>query len=598
MPVSRETAKRLAAERLSIVDQETTIRFQFLPVFLVERILAQSGAIEGSLSQTLTRYKRATGNIIAAEKAAVRPYVKANPAIHFPLSKPELEALKNLVDLQASSRLGKRWQDHHASLLHSESARHMAAAANAFAGLITRAREAEHTQKQIRLAEAHEARQRQRQRQDQARLAAQAEAKRIAAEEKANRLAAQAEAKRVAAEEKASRLAAQAQAKRIADERARIAAETVRAANTFHASGPATATGPLFMTAAGAVAVAEAATLTLQAAIGEAISALGGLAASVGAGAVVGVTALLYSSKLGNGELTERYAFSTSLTDLAPDSRQDLHAIAAAGGKADLPYRVSSKTAADGQSEIFVVKTDSPFVPSQVRVVAATYNPEQNVFTASTADVPPRTLTWTPIVNPGNASTTLPPEQPAPVAYTGATVIPVAGRIDVFPAVSEASFDDFITVFPVESGLPPLYTMFRDRREDPGVATGVGQPVSGSWLGAASQGVGAPVPSQIAEQLRGREFKNFRGFREAFWKAVANDPELARQFIRNSISEMKNGRAPFVQKKDRVGQQSKFELHHVMYISDGGGVLDIDNIMVVTPKQHDAIHARGNSHEN
>nr|WP_323369765.1 hypothetical protein [Pseudomonas helleri] len=49
------------------------------------------------------------------------------------------------------------------------------------------------------------------------------------------------------------------------------------------------------------------------------------------------------------------------------------------------------------------------------------------------------------------------------------------------------------------------------------------------WLGAASQGEGAPIPSQIADQLCGREFRNFRAFREAFWKAVANDSELVRQ---------------------------------------------------------------------
>jgi len=70
------------------------------------------------------------------------------------------------------------------------------------------------------------------------------------------------------------------------------------------------------------------------------------------------------------------------------------------------------------------------------------------------------------------------------------------------------------------------------------------------WLGAASQGEGAPIPSQIADQLRGREFRNFRAFREAFWKAVANDAELSRNFIDNNFSEMKNGRAPFVRKRD------------------------------------------------
>ena len=378
-------------------------------------------------------------------------------------------------------------------------------------------------------------------------------------------------------------------------EQARLTAahEAVRNANTFRAPGPASAAGSLFMTSAGTVTVVEAAALTLQAAIRAAISALGGVVASVGAGLVVGVSALFYSSKLANGELSERYAFSTPVSDLIPDLQQDLNSVVATGGTVDLAYRISSKTAADGQSEVFVVKTDGVTVPSKVRVVAARYDAAQKVYTATTADVPPRTLTWTPIVSPGNNSTTSPTEQPVPTVYTGATVTPVEGRIDAFPAVSEASFDDFITVFPADSGLPPIYTMFRDRREDAGVATGFGQPVSGNWLGAASQVEGAPIPSQIADQLRGKEFKNFRKFREAFWKSVANDSELSKQFISNNISEMKNGRAPFVRRGDRVGGQVKFELHHATYVSKGGAVFDIDNIRVVTPKQHSSIHLEG-----
>ncbi|NWE01712.1 S-type pyocin domain-containing protein [Pseudomonas sp. IPO3749] len=378
-------------------------------------------------------------------------------------------------------------------------------------------------------------------------------------------------------------------------EQARLTAanEAVRNANTFRAPGSASAAGSLFMTSAGTVTVVEAAALTLQAAIRAAISALGGAVAGVGAGLFVGVSALFYSSKLANGELSERYAFSTPVSDLVQDFEQDLNSVAAAGGTVDMAYRISSKTAADGQSEVFVVKTDGVTVPSKVRVVAARYDAAQKVYTATTADVPPRTLIWTPIVNPGNNSTTSPTEQPAPTVYTGATVTPVEGRIDAFPEVTEASFDDFITVFPADSGLPPIYTMFRDRREDAGVATGVGQLVSGIWLETASQGEGAPVPSQIANQLRGNEFKNFRKFREAFWKAVANDSELSKQFVSNNISEMKNGRAPFVRKADRVGGQVKFELHHATYVSKGGAVFDIDNIWVVTPKLHGSIHLEG-----
>lgn len=601
VPASRETAKHLAAERLSIVDRETTIRFQFLPVFLVEGILAQSGAIEGSLSQTLTRYKRATDNIIAAEKAAVRPYAKANPDIHFPLSKPELEALKNLVDMQANGTLGKRWQDYHVSLLHKESARHLAATAKAFAELSKRARGAEGKLLQIKREEVQEARvhaaaqaqaRRVAQEEKVKRVAEKAEAQRVAQEAKAKREAEKAEAQRAAKEAKAKKEAQQAEARAKAEKRAQAAARKIRAANTFNTSGSAAAAGPLFMTAAGTVAVVEAASLTLQAAIGEAVAALSGFAVSVGAGATVGVAALFYSSKLGNGELPERYAFSTPLSDLASNTGQDLNAAAAAGAKIDLPFRISSKTTADGQSEVFVVKTDGLHIPSQVQVVAATYNAEQKVYTATTADTPPRTLTWTPIVDPGNSSTTLPAEQPAPVTYTGATAIPIPGRLDTFPAIAEAGFDDFVLVFPQDSGLAPIYTMFRDRREDPGVATGVGQVVSHNWLGAASQGEGAPVPVQIADQLRGKEFRNFRAFREAFWKAVGNDDVLAEQFDPYDIENMKKGQAPIAKYDGQVGNRVKLELHHKKYISEGGDVYGVDNINMITPKKHIETHKR------
>lgn len=559
-PAGSETRKQLSMERLSVVNLETNILFLALSDFLVERVVAAADSTGGSLSKALINYKIAVDNISAAEQAAVRPYAFANLGINSPLSKPELEALNNLVYLQTNSQLGKRWQDYHASLLHSESARHMAAAANTLAGLISRAQEEERLQEQILIAQDLEAR----------KLLEEARAQ---------------EEARIAAE-------AEAEARRLADEQARIATEDVRSAHTFRASGAASAAGPLFMTSAGVIAVAEAAAAGLQVAIRSAIAALSSLAAGVGAGAMVGVSALVYSSKLGDGELPDRYAFSMPLSDIANINAPELHAIAAAGGNVDLAYRFSSKTDANGHSEVFVVRTDGLNVRSPVRVVATSYDAGRNVYTAITSDVPPRHLTWTPIVNPGNSSTTSPAEQSDVPVYTGATVIPVEGRLDSFPAVSGAGFDDYILVFPLESGLPPIYTMFRDRREDPGVATGVGQPVFGNWLGSAAQGDGAPVPSQIADQLRGREFRNFRAFREAFWKAVAGDPELAVLFEPNVVAMMERGRAPVARETEQVGRRIKLELHHKILISEGGGVYAVDNIGMMTPKNHIETHKR------
>ncbi|WP_248161220.1 S-type pyocin domain-containing protein [Pseudomonas sp. W15Feb34] len=203
-------------------------------------------------------------------------------------------------------------------------------------------------------------------------------------------------------------------------------------------------------------------------------------------------------------------------------------------------------------------------------------------------------MIWTPIVAPGDSSTTLPVDHPEPPVYAGATVTPVEGRIDSFPAAAEAGFDDFITVFPVNSGLPPIYVFFRDRREDPGVVTGNGQSITGSWLGAASQGEGSPIPSQIADKLKGQEFKNFRAFREAFWKSIANDSELANQFNRQNLQRILNGKAPYTSELEHAGKSGKFELHHKIFISKGGDVFDIDNIYIVTPKLHKQIHGKGN----
>jgi hypothetical protein len=168
--------------------------------------------------------------------------------------------------------------------------------------------------------------------------------------------------------------------------------------------------------------------------------------------------------------------------------------------------------------------------------------------------------------------------------------VPIDGRIDAHPGRGNIRFDDFILVFPSESGVPPQYVMFRDPRNDPGVASGHGAPVAGGWLGAAAQGDGAPIPSHIADQLRGRQFNSFRAFRETFWKAVFNDEKLADLFNEPSLNEMKKGKAPIVRMNDSAGARVKYELHHKVGLAEGGDLYNADNINIVTPKAHVEIH--------
>ncbi|KGM28923.1 HNH endonuclease [Photorhabdus luminescens] len=103
--------------------------------------------------------------------------------------------------------------------------------------------------------------------------------------------------------------------------------------------------------------------------------------------------------------------------------------------------------------------------------------------------------------------------------------------------------------------------------------------------------MGAPIPSQIADKLRGRTFNNFDDFRRAFWKEVGNDPELSKQFKRTNQEDMKNSLSPYSPKLEQVGSRQKYEIHHVQFIKDDGSVYGLDNLRVITPKRHIEIHS-------
>lgn len=128
------------------------------------------------------------------------------------------------------------------------------------------------------------------------------------------------------------------------------------------------------------------------------------------------------------------------------------------------------------------------------------------------------------------------------------------------------------------------------KRNKPGKATGKGKPVNNKWLNNAGKDLGSPVPDRIANKLRDKEFKSFDDFRKKFWEEVSKDPELSKQFSRNNNDRMKVGKAPKTRTQDVSGKRTSFELHHEKPISQNGGVYDMNNISVVTPKRHIDIH--------
>ncbi|MDR8363002.1 S-type pyocin domain-containing protein [Pseudomonas sp. JL3] len=205
--------------------------------------------------------------------------------------------------------------------------------------------------------------------------------------------------------------------------------------------------------------------------------------------------------------------------------------------------------------------------------------------------------TWTPLAPPGIehlGPTTSPVTPSIPAVYPGAPVIPVLPQNETFPAVDEGQVGASIPGYPADMELPSSDVLFLDRRDDPGVAMGFGESVSGVWLGDAARTDGAPIPSQIADELRGKEFANFHRFREAFWRAVAADISLSTQFNATNLRFMRKGSAPFPITNDQYGGRVKFELHHRLEIAQGGGVYDMENIVVMTPRRHVLIHKGGN----
>ncbi|WP_152610784.1 hypothetical protein [Ruegeria sp. ANG-R] len=137
--------------------------------------------------------------------------------------------------------------------------------------------------------------------------------------------------------------------------------------------------------------------------------------------------------------------------------------------------------------------------------------------------------------------------------------------------------------------LPRPTSVGSARRAEPGVAPHGGSlPTIGqgdTWL-RGSNGNAGRVPSQVAEQLSGQEFRNFDHFRQEFWKAAANDPVLSSQFTPANRALMRDGLAPFAPRTQQKGGRVKYELDHNQELQNGGNVYDMNNIVIRTPLNH------------
>ncbi|MGP3167226.1 S-type pyocin domain-containing protein [Serratia ureilytica] len=227
-----------------------------------------------------------------------------------------------------------------------------------------------------------------------------------------------------------------------------------------------------------------------------------------------------------------------------------------------------------------------------VRVRKMEWDSSRKAYTFTTEEDPRITIIWTPdssgVNAPSNTGNQNPIRIPNPVVVDP---LPEDTSIEATttPAPEEKNFADYILILPI-SDIPPIYIYLRN---NPGQVTGKGQKVSGIWLSDANTGNGSPVPSQIADKLRGRTFGNFDQFRKAFWLEVSKDPDLSRQFKRGNSGNIKVGKAPAPRESEQVGGKIKYDIHHIKPIIEGGEVYNVDNMGIVTPKRHIDIHRGG-----
>ncbi|WP_415186355.1 S-type pyocin domain-containing protein [Serratia rubidaea] len=225
-----------------------------------------------------------------------------------------------------------------------------------------------------------------------------------------------------------------------------------------------------------------------------------------------------------------------------------------------------------------------------VRVRKMEWDSSRKAYTFTTEEDPRITIIWTPDNTgenkPWNTGNQNPVRIPNPVVVDP---LPENTSIDATttPVPEEKNFADYILVLPLPN-IPPIYIYLRN---NPGQVTGKGQKVSGIWLSDANTGNGSPVPSQIADKLRGQTFGNFDQFRKAFWLEVSNDPELSSQFRGSNKIHIRNGNSPFTREQDRAGGRERYEIHHIIPISKGGEVYNVDNMGIISPKRHIDIHS-------
>ncbi|MCW1244223.1 bacteriocin immunity protein [Pseudomonas sp. SAICEU22] len=279
-----------------------------------------------------------------------------------------------------------------------------------------------------------------------------------------------------------------------------------------------------------------------------------------------------------------RFGFCAGLTELSLID-PDWQALAAQRGSVELPLRMSTTTVAvkpgslsyglKAIRELFEVYITpcAGFLPGKVRVRPAVWHEDERAYRFTTDGPQPDMIEWT-YPRGLEAPAVSKQDRLDSTGFVRSSPVP---ELALFDSVEAVRFDDYVVVFPPDSGLEPVYVLFNDRRDCPGGVSGEGHAEAEDWQTQALSSQGASVPASVADPLRGQVFERFDLFKRAFWKAVAAVPALNAQFNIDNRALLLSGLAP---RSELPEDNRTLRILHRVDVTQGGGVYDLDNLII------------------
>jgi len=169
-----------------------------------------------------------------------------------------------------------------------------------------------------------------------------------------------------------------------------------------------------------------------------------------------------------------RYGVCVPLAEFLPTEGTDWLSLAAALGSVDVPFRMTSGTYAvpvgtlsQGVREIktlFQVELAPSSIAtpaSGVRVRSAIWNESSQTYRFTADGATPITVNW---CHPDALESFRPPSSIADYRL-GTVRSPPVPLLETYTAPATLAYDDYVVVFPADSGLEPVYVMFRNPQE-------------------------------------------------------------------------------------------------------------------------------------